>query len=745
MLHIKKLTLTNVGVYKGTREIEFEKGLNIIQATNGKGKSTAIQAIEMLLINEYEGNFVDYINNDSNSMNIILDFSTGTKDYTVTLSCKKNKNGVSTERILFDSTGNKIAEGEECISYMASLYDPSLTKYSLVAKQKPVDNIVTCKDAERMDLFKKIRNINLEKYVKQFIEPQIDVIKNDIINIEKEIYRLETIDYTPKSLLVTKYSELEIITKRNELQDLQKKQQEIENKINEYNSLLKEKESLLQEYNSLQKTYNEKQDTVVQCEFKIKELSSPEYIDNAIKDITNTYNQKELEIKNEIAITQKTIDSIKQELLEYEQSFKKEIETLDTQIGAINILKLPKYDDTIIKETESTIVSKQQEIKYCLSNIKSLETGVCPVCGAECHHKLQEYVNLKKQYELELQELKEKLQLENYKKEDYEKKVKENNENKEYKQELVNKKDILLEKYNSFITVNTNKKESLLTKCTMLENSIKELKNNYDNSIEMTKKNIEILLHKEVSLKQEAESTVIDITKRIDTLVNKINTIETKLKQISLNKENTYEDVITELEKDIKEYDTTIIENEFIKKHNDTLIEQKKENEKVLNSQKEFLKNKKQDLFNYEQAKIILLKDFPNYIIDSSIEDIEKSMNDFINMIYYKSLNISLRSTKTSIKLEYGPENNKLPAYRLSGAESKIVSLSFLHYFNKLVGLNCIILDEPDSAMNIQVANSFYESLLQMNSIYEQMIVVTHNERMRNYLVTNTQANVIEI
>jgi len=745
MLHIKKLTLTNVGVYKGTREIEFEKGLNIIQATNGKGKSTAIQAIEMLLINEYEGNFVDYINNDSNSMNIILDFSTGTKDYTVTLSCKKNKNGVSTERILFDSTGNKIAEGEECISYMASLYDPSLTKYSLVAKQKPVDNIVTCKDAERMDLFKKIRNINLEKYVKQFIEPQIDVIKNDIINIEKEIYRLETIDYTPKSLLVTKYSELEIITKRNELQDLQKKQQEIENKINEYNSLLKEKESLLQEYNSLQKTYNEKQDTVVQCEFKIKELSSPEYIDNAIKDITNTYNQKELEIKNEIAITQKTIDSIKQELLEYEQSFKKEIETLDTQIGAINILKLPKYDDTIIKEIESTIVSKQQEIKYCLSNIKSLETGVCPVCGAECHHKLQEYVNLKKQYELELQELKEKLQLENYKKEDYEKKVKENNENKEHKQELVNKKDILLEKYNSFITVNTNKKESLLTKCTMLENSIKELKNNYDNSIEMTKKNIEILLHKEVSLKQEAESTVIDITKRIDTLVNKINTIETKLKQISLNKENTYEDVITELEKDIKEYDTTIIENEFIKKHNDTLIEQKKENEKVLNSQKEFLKNKKQDLFNYEQAKIILLKDFPNYIIDSSIEDIEKSMNDFINMIYYKSLNISLRSTKTSIKLEYGPENNKLPAYRLSGAESKIVSLSFLHYFNKLVGLNCIILDEPDSAMNIQVANSFYESLLQMNSIYEQMIVVTHNERMRNYLVTNTQANVIEI
>lgn len=745
MLYIKKLTLTNVGVYKGTREIEFEKGLNIIQATNGKGKSTAIQAIEMLLINEYEGNFVDYINNDSNSMNIVLDFSTGTKDYTVTLSCKKNKNGVSTERILFDSTGNKIAEGEECISYMASLYDPSLTKYSLVAKQKPVDNIVTCKDAERMDLFKKIRNINLEKYVKQFIEPQIDAIKNDIINIEKEIYRLETIDYTPKPLLVTKYSELEIITKRNELQDLQKKQQEIENKINEYNSLLKEKELLLNEHTTVQKAYNNKQDIILNCTNKITELSSPEYIDNAIKDITNTYNQKELEIKNEIAITQKTIDSIKQELLEYEQSFKKEIETLDTQIGAINILKLPKYDDTIIKEIESTIVSKQQEIKYCLSNIKSLETGVCPVCGAECHHKLQEYVNLKKQYELELQELKEKLQLENYKKEDYEKKVKENNDNKERRQELVNKKDILLEKYNSFITINTNKKDALLNKCSMLESSLKELKDNYDNSIEMTKKNIEILLHKEESLKEEAESTSIELLQRINTLVNKINDIEKKLKHVNLTKDDTYEVKIKELEKDIKEYDNTIIENEFIKKHNATLVEQKNKNIKLLETQKELLKNKKQEIFNYEQAKIILLKDFPNYIIDSSIEDIEKSMNDFINMVYYKSLNISLRSTKTSIKLEYGPENNKLPAYRLSGAESKIVSLSFLHYFNKLVGLNCIILDEPDSAMNIQVANSFYESLLQMNSIYEQMIVVTHNERMRNYLVTNTQTNVIEI
>src|SRR5574344_2727945 len=101
MLILNSLTMKNFGPIKDTKVITYEKGLNLIQAENGKGKSNSIYAIEMLLNDNDEGNYEQYINNDCNDFFISLDFCFNNKPYTVSLSCKKAKN-VTTERIVKD-------------------------------------------------------------------------------------------------------------------------------------------------------------------------------------------------------------------------------------------------------------------------------------------------------------------------------------------------------------------------------------------------------------------------------------------------------------------------------------------------------------------------------------------------------------------------------------------------------------------------------------------------------------------
>jgi len=741
MLQLQKLTLTNVGVYKGTREISFDEGLNIIQATNGKGKSTIIQMVEMLIANQYEGNFSDYINDLSNEMFASLDFLYNTTPLTITLSCKRGKSG--TERILYDADKNKIATGEDAIEYMSKLYDPVLTQYSLIAKQKPIDNIVTCKDAERRDLFKKIKDINLEKYIKLHVDPVIEQYKAECVLIEKEIYKIEHAEYDYKEKTDVPYKEVEVIQKRKQLKDLQDKQAVVEQVKNEYEKNVKNLKSIYAKIEELEQQIAKKNLQLEEADSLLSKLSTSEYKESKVQHLTLEYNITKQELEGEI-------DSLQIKLVEEEKSFitkKREIDstitTIDTDLSLIKIVKLGKYDETILKEIENKISALKQDIKYCDSNIKSLEKGVCPTCGETCTHKLQEYIDKKDAYEKDLVLHESLLAEENSKKEEYEKLVKENEEFKLKKQKLVADKDLHEQKIESLQTTYKERNLRIKESITDKQTSLSKLSTQLDKDTKALEQSIEDSIVKEQKRKSEIKEDVDSFIKSLETEKALHSELQKKVDEYTPTDDDF--DSISTLEKDIKTYESIITENEVIEKNNKELDLKKEQDGKNLLLKNKELIDVKSQLTNYEQARTILLKDFPNYVIDASIEEIETAMNDFINMVYYKSLNVSLRSTKTSIKLDYGLGENKMSAHRLSGAESKIVSLAFISYFNKSIPLGCLILDEPDAALASSVAEQLYESLLQMNQLYKQTVVVTHNEKMKNYLVSNGNANIIEL
>lgn len=742
MLSIKKLTLKNVGVYKGTRDILFDDGLNIIQATNGKGKSTAIQMIEMLITNQYEGSFSDYINDDSNEMSASLTFEYNNNQFNIVLTCKRGKS--SSERILYNASGDKLASGEDAISYISEMFDPVLTQYSLVAKQKPIDNIVTCKDSERRDLFKKIKEINLEKYVKLHVEPIISKLKNEIVLLEKELYRLEHAEYDYKKEVVISTTEIEIIAKREELKELQSKQNLIEKEKIEYEQKTKELSEIKNLLTQSEILLTRKSSLLHECEESIKKMESQEYKDEQITKLKDNFTKEKSALELDV-------QSINEKIKNFEHTFEinkidlnKVIETIDKQLLDIKISKIAKFDDTELKRIEDDISKTKQDIKHCDINIKSLEKGICPTCGEKCEHKLQEYVSLKQSYELSITELCKLLSEENDRKVSHEKLISDNEESKLKKQRLVSEKELLLSKIesttNKFNADVSNSKSLIADK----QKQITNITSKYESSIKDIDENGKRVIEKEKSLLVEYKNDVFNLITEIDNRKSVLAELEKKVNNFSLSSED-YNDKIIPIQNEIKLYESTIISNDIIRNNNKILDDKKKQDLIDLEEVKKNIIISKKDLFNHEQARTILLKDFPNYIIDASIEDVEAAMNEFIDTIYYKSLNIELRATKTSIKMEYGLGDQKLPSHRLSGAESKIVSLAFIHYFNTMIGLQCIILDEPDSALNIVIAEQLYESLLQMNQIYKQMIIVTHNERMKNYMIANAQTNIIEL
>ena len=95
MLKLIKLELEGFGCFKDKKEFLYESGVNLVLAENGKGKTTQIEAIELMLLSVIDGNYADYLyrnketNTTVNEFTISLEFMLDNKHLLETLTCKK--------------------------------------------------------------------------------------------------------------------------------------------------------------------------------------------------------------------------------------------------------------------------------------------------------------------------------------------------------------------------------------------------------------------------------------------------------------------------------------------------------------------------------------------------------------------------------------------------------------------------------------------------------------------------------
>lgn len=741
MLKLNKLTLKGFGIFKEEKVFEYENNFNILHCENGKGKTTSFNAIEMLLISNYDGSYSDYLNTESEEFKISLDFNLNKYHLYEELTY----NGTTSTRVLKNAdTDEDLASGEKVKIWLNKYLPTSITKYALFARQNSKIDIINCSDSERRDIFKKIQDLDYSKEIETIIVPKINSVKESITNVDKEIFALENKKYQKEDLLEYPFTEEEYENKKLKVESINSKKSLFEEKLKQKENMISRANSIEEEINELKENKEESLSKIDDCNTKIEKIKS---------DLENEKISKESSIsEKERAISSLTLEKenlrVKKE--EEKNNLEKVVKTntseladIDSKLENIKLKKIVKFNDNLLDDAIFKVSEKKTEITLKEKDMESLKDGICPICGSNCTHKLSEYTDDVNKLKLELVSLNNNVSSLKAKKLEVENDIKKNDDLKTLKMNLSSTRDKIvfnIENANiklENLDVNYEKQYELIDeKITNNEKSIEDIKTQSDSFVQSSE---EMKNHLD-SMITSLESSIKDTEKKITKKEDEISKLKDEID--SINEDSFNDEELNKLNEEISSYEDVVNKNKFIKENNSKLDVEKENDSKKLEEFKDERKKYENQLFNLESAKSIMTKDYPNWVIENSIQNMENSMNEFINDVYYKPLYISLRSTKTSIKLEYGKnENHKLPCSRLSGAEKQIVNLAFINNFNKMLGLNVIFLDEIDAPLDNDRKEILYESLLNLSNVYEQIVVVTHSDKMNNYIKANTECN----
>ena len=752
MLKLIKLELEGFGCFKDKKEFLYESGVNLVLAENGKGKTTQIEAIELMLLSVIDGNYADYLyrnketNATVNEFTISLEFMLNGKHLLETLTCKKGKTCTTTRNLKDVDTDVDLANGEGVKEWLNEKLPVNVSKYALFVRQNSDMDIIHCSDSERRDLFKRIQDLDYTKEIKTLIEPKIEQTKEKIIENDKEIFALENKAYIAKDFVELPFTEDEYKLKKSQMDKLIDEKSLIEEKNNQLNDLRERKNKLESEINSIKISSDSKKS-------KIDELKSFDF-DTEKEKIEKKFADKKFESENKIKSLEEQRENLDKDINEKSFNLECEIKKIEDEgnelvkeIDSIRLMKLIKFDEESLIKARNNLSELKTKSSICWKNSKILESGVCPTCGSSgdsCKHKYQEFVDEATSYDKQIAESENIINDLLQKKADIEEKTKKNEELKEKKNSLSNE----LVKKQSLIENKRMEQKSL-------NSSLMEKKQNYSNQIESEKRILESIDSEKISrlnsVKEKAdlyESQTTILEKEIEDLKiqrdSKFKEFEELSKKIeSFSVETFDENKIVEIETELKKYDSVVAENKVVKEYNEQLEETKKTDKKELEKFKERKQKFEKEKFDLENSKKILTTDYPSWAILQNLKNIENDINEFIDQVYYKPLNIKFDMTRSGISMRFGDD---IKVERLSGAEKAITNIGFCESFNKNLNLNMILLDEPDAPLSATRKEMFYSSLLEMKDVFEQMIVVTHSKDMVAYIQANdTDCNIITL
>ena len=752
MLKLIKLELEGFGCFKDKKEFLYESGVNLVLAENGKGKTTQIEAIELMLLSVIDGNYADYLyrnketNTTVNEFTISLEFMLNGKHLLETLTCKKGKTCTTTRNLKDVDTDVDLANGEGVKEWLNEKLPVNVSKYALFVRQNSDMDIIHCSDSERRDLFKRIQDLDYTKEIKTLIEPKIEQTKEKIIENDKEIFALENKAYIAKDFVELPFTEDEYKLKKSQMDKLIAEKSLIEEKNNQLNDLRERKNKIESEINSIKISSDSKKS-------KIDELKSFDF-DTEKEKIEKEFADKKFESENKIKSLEEQRENLDKDINEKSFNLECEIKKIEDEgnelvkeIDSIRLMKLIKFDEESLIKARNNLSELKTKSSICWKNSKILESGVCPTCGSSgdsCKHKYQEFVDEATSYDKQIAESENIINDLLQKKADIDEKTKKNEELKERKNNLSNE----LVKKQSLIENKRMEQKSL-------NSSLMEKKQNYSNQIESEKRILE-------SVDSEKTSRLNALTEKNEMIVTQINQLENELIGLIKDAENKYseqselskkiesfsvetfdENKIVEIETELKKYDSVVAENKVVKEYNEQLEETKKADKKELEKFKERKQKFEKEKFDLENSKKILTTDYPSWAILQNLKNIENDINEFIDQVYYKPLNIKFDMTRSGISMRFGDD---IKVERLSGAEKAITNIGFCESFNKNLNLNMILLDEPDAPLSATRKEMFYSSLLEMKDVFEQMIVVTHSKDMVAYIQANdTDCNIITL
>ena len=689
-------------------EVDFIN-YNLISGDNGSGKSSILQGITYCLTDRLPEKLSEYIRWGQKQFELVLDFEHNSDLYHYTIKCS---NSSKKELVINDKD---LFRGSDATNQISKLINPDLLLYSSISEQGQSYSILLESPTERLKKFKTILGIDKLTQIVEETKKEISSKKIESELLKKEIDLISSREF---SFL----EEFDLID------------------ISEIKNLISVQESYKTTYiknESLRKQYE-------------LELGQYDKDTNSLHDLKNELNEKSLKLTslkdenfnesryNTLLLTKKQLEFDKAEYLNKKQNWDKYVSTKNSLLSKKSLIEQKKsfiklyriapldYNDSYLKELNDRILN----LSFTLKNLKNHERlardGKCSACGQDFKHDINSILSDISDSEAELSTLKGEYEIKKSAWEELQKKNQDNSKNKE------------------IIAVYENELNGVLKE-------IEELvKIDEPEAIEFDSSFLSELgtLEKQKLEYAKIKDFIGDLNKDVENLKFKIDRIYSLIPPIQpIYEDHSYNEATYEsLKKELNIYEEKESKLKFIQEHNKKVKEEEENNKNLLKNKETIYYNNMGDISILEESRNIIDKQFSSYLIEKGTEYVEYKMNNFFQKCYSRySVYFRQTESKNSIDFFYNDKDGKGGSASLcSGFEKQLLSIAFRVALASITGIGFLILDEIDSDASEENSISLYSNLIDSN-LFSQIILISHKNDTKEYLLNNYQTKLIEL
>lgn len=699
-MKIEQIKIKNFGIVQDEITLTPQKGINLITGVNGSGKSTFYKAVILMLFNKTDKKLEEYVNESvdlATGFNLSMDFTHNKERYRIEYSFqKKGKSGTSHRKLY---VGDPLPDepqymGTDAVVMLEELFDPNIGLAGMVARQGEND-VITAKPAERREHFKAIHDLNFTDEITS-IEADIEEYEKKIIpEIDQKIYHLESMSYELEEKETPPFSSQkydEYLKKRDEMTVKIQAAEQHEAQIARLEDTVEsQKESL----------------EAAQESIDFQTAQKEKYTDRIAK------------LEDEIANPDHSkLDELEASLADDSDYLEKK-ERTEQKLAEIKLPRVKKFDYEALDEKKTELATLKAKRSQVEEQLDLVQQGKCPTCGRPFEeHSAGDHEEELSNLNSRIKEIKSQIDALSLERDEYEQMVEEVRERKAEKEQLQQKLETLAEREEDR---KSNLKERIVDE---KENTTCEISNKRDRVKDLRE-----------SL-EEAEKAISRAAKQADTSRFELSKAKKALAELRDVDQDDLEDLHTAqklLDGRLAEYQRVEHHNKGVEERNKKTELQKKGNEQELKTLSEERDERYREKANFEEARNVLRKEFPSFVISELVKGLENGINKFVEDVYYKPLNISIQEKRNSIDITYGVGRKK-DVVHLSGAEQQLVSLAYKSYLNRMIGLGVVMLDEADAHYTDENAERLYEIILGMEEQFSQIFIISHNEKAKDRL-----------
>ncbi len=779
---LKSIRLNNIRSYN-SQTIEFPEGASLLLGDIGSGKTTILLAIEFALFGLIKGDVTGttLLRHGRNEGGVELEFDINSRNVKIVRRLKRKKDSVTQDPgyIIIDNVKTELTPVElkskilEMFGYPEDLLNKNTSliyRYTVYTPQEEMKNILFESREDRLDILRKIFNIDKYKRVRENalmyakeLRTTKKILEGKLLNVDELKSVLSekrdasdkkrgSLDETKDTISETrrlfeeKDSEIksiqDIIDKVNVLRkdlavlatDLKNKKENglrmekdlnmIDYRTREYENKLNELGTIDQEEDSLRESLKDSEDKLTKINAAKETIK--ERLESKQNDLKNMVVEDSVSMKMKHDRLKKDIEGMESKIKEYDEK-RSSMEKASIEINTLRVTN--------------------QNSKKILDNLKDL--SVCPTCmqDVDFNHKIRitdreninifandkkikEFEEKKKQLEADVSRLKndiDRLHDDEIELKSLEVKMENVAQLKERREQLQREIDELLKKKEKVDALDINKLMEIISKSRKILSNI-GVRKHIQESLENKRKE-KIQLQEQLSNHVAEMQTIRDDFESKSSELEKYSSVENDFKLKNKEKEeisNKLKDL--EINKSLINKDIELLDKEIKKIEEDISINI------TLNEKINFMT----DLNHWITDYFINLTG----IIEKNImHTIHREFNELFKEWF--SIIVQDQELDVSIDEDFAPairqNNYDTSIDNLSGGEKTAVALAYRLALNKVINdfinniktKDMIILDEPTDGFSSEQLDRMRDVLDALK--VKQLIIVSHEAKMESY------------